>query len=92
MTWTRGHARVDVRGNPVSCAAALATIDVIAEEHLMENADKVGTVFLEGLRDIQTRHDSDPRGPRARADDRHQFADHDAAAAVEQRRRPTRAC
>jgi len=29
-------------GNPTSCAAALATIDVIEEEHLLERATKIG--------------------------------------------------
>jgi len=29
-------------GNPVSCAAAIAVLDVIEEEHLIERADEVG--------------------------------------------------
>ncbi len=58
MTWTVGTHGSTYGGNPVSCAAALATIEVIRSEHLLENADKVGNVMLEGLRDIQTRHDS----------------------------------
>lgn len=39
-------------GQPLACAAALATLDVIEEEHLMENAARVGAHFrgrLEGL-------------------------------------------
>ena len=58
MTWTPGTHGSTYGGNPVSCAAALATIDVIQTEHLVENADKVGNVMLEGLRDVQTRHQS----------------------------------
>ena len=36
-------------GNPFACAAALITLKVIEEEHLLENADKVGTALREGL-------------------------------------------
>jgi len=40
-------------GNPVVCAAAAATIDVLEEEHLIENAVKVGDHFKNGLSIIQ---------------------------------------
>jgi len=40
-------------GNPVVCAAAAATIDVLQEEHLIENAVKVGSHFKNGLSTIQ---------------------------------------
>jgi predicted acetylornithine/succinylornithine family transaminase len=36
-------------GNPLSCAAALATLDVIEDEHLVENALSVGTHLKERL-------------------------------------------
>lgn len=36
-------------GNPLSSAAALAVLDVIEEEHLLEQAQKMGTFFMEGL-------------------------------------------
>ncbi len=42
-------------GNPVSCAAALATIDVIEEEGLRENAARVGERFMGNLRRIASR-------------------------------------
>ena len=58
MTWTIGTHGSTYGGNPVSCAAALATLDVIQREHLLENADKVGDVMLNGLRDMAERHDS----------------------------------
>jgi predicted acetylornithine/succinylornithine family transaminase len=32
-------------GQPLACAAALATLDVLEEEHLMENAQRVGAYF-----------------------------------------------
>ena len=40
-------------GSPVSCAAALATLDVIREEHLLENARAQGSYMLEVLRELQ---------------------------------------
>ena len=36
-------------GNPVSAAAALAVLDVIRDEGLMENAARVGRIFRDGL-------------------------------------------
>lgn len=36
-------------GNPVSCAAAAAVLDVIEEEGLLANARETGAVMLEGL-------------------------------------------
>lgn len=51
-------------GNPVSSAAALAVIDVIEEEGLVENADKVGAYVLSGLQNLQSKHEliGDVRG------------------------------
>lgn len=40
-------------GNPISCAAALATLQVIREENLLENARVQGTYMLEQLRELQ---------------------------------------
>lgn len=41
-------------GSPVSCAAALATLDVIREEHLLENARVQGSRILAELRKLQS--------------------------------------
>jgi 4-aminobutyrate aminotransferase len=51
-------------GNVVSCAAALATLDVIEEEGLAVNARERGAQFLAGLRALQAKHPSigDVRG------------------------------
>jgi 4-aminobutyrate aminotransferase len=39
-------------GNPVACAAALATLDVIRDEHLVDNAAKQGRRLVDGLREV----------------------------------------
>lgn len=51
-------------GNTVAMAAAKATLDVIQEENLLENANKVGAHILAGLKDVQSRHEiiGDVRG------------------------------
>lgn len=38
-------------GNPLACVAALATLDAIEEQSLMENASRIGAILLDGLRD-----------------------------------------
>lgn len=40
-------------GNPISCAAALAVLEVIREENLLENARAQGAYMLESLRRLQ---------------------------------------
>lgn len=42
-------------GNPVSCAAANATIQIIEEEKLPANAERMGRIFRDGLLEIQRR-------------------------------------
>ncbi len=42
-------------GNPVSCAAALAVLDVLRDEKLMENAARVGAYLRDGLRSLSQR-------------------------------------
>ncbi|HSD25833.1 MAG TPA: aminotransferase class III-fold pyridoxal phosphate-dependent enzyme, partial [Vicinamibacteria bacterium] len=51
-------------GNPVSCAAGLAVLEVVEEERLQERALRVGQFVVEGLRRLQQRHDlvGDVRG------------------------------
>jgi len=43
-------------GNAVSMAAGLAVLDVIDEDGLQENSRVVGARFMEGLRELQQRH------------------------------------
>jgi 4-aminobutyrate aminotransferase len=42
--------------NPVACAAALATIEVVENHHLVENARRLGAYALEQMRDMAGRH------------------------------------
>ena len=43
-------------GNPVSCAAAMAVIDVLEQENLLENATRVGAYARVGLERLAERH------------------------------------
>jgi 4-aminobutyrate aminotransferase-like enzyme/Ser/Thr protein kinase RdoA (MazF antagonist) len=51
-------------GNPVACAAGLAVLDVLEEEHLQENAHRLGNYFIARLKSLQSRHEliGDVRG------------------------------
>ena len=40
-------------GNPVSCAAGLAVLDVLEEQQLQQNAHQVGTRLIQQLRNLQ---------------------------------------
>jgi len=42
-------------GNPISCAAASATIQIIEEEKLPDNAERMGRLLREGLEDLKRR-------------------------------------
>ncbi|NJL28171.1 MAG: aminotransferase class III-fold pyridoxal phosphate-dependent enzyme, partial [Thermoanaerobaculia bacterium] len=43
-------------GNPVACAAGLAVLEVLEEERLQDNAQRVGARLLAGLRELVDRH------------------------------------
>src|SRR6266852_9784559 len=51
-------------GNPVTSVAARATIDLIEEDRLMDNAATVGEYFRHGLEDLKQKHEliGDVRG------------------------------
>ncbi len=49
-------------GNPTACAAALASIDVIENENLVQNAASLGDYFQEQLRGIESRKIREVRG------------------------------
>jgi 4-aminobutyrate aminotransferase/(S)-3-amino-2-methylpropionate transaminase len=56
-------------GNPVACAAALAVLEVIAEEKLLQHADRIGALMKDRLNAMASRNDVTPmaavRGPGA---------------------------
>lgn len=54
--WTPGSHGGTYGGNVVACAAANATLDVVDQEHLVDNAARRGTQLLQGLRAIAPRH------------------------------------
>ncbi len=54
MVWDVGAHGSTYGGNPVACAAALATLELI-EGGLLDNTRDVGELLLKGLRDIQAR-------------------------------------
>src|ERR1700758_3760095 len=53
--WKRGAHANTFGGNPLCCAAALVTLDLIEREYAA-NAAKVGAYFMERLRELQSRH------------------------------------
>lgn len=83
MTWEIGAHGSTYGGNPLSCAAALATIDLIGDG-LIENAERMGSFLLDGLREIQVRRPliKDVRGLGLMVGI--EFEDHDTMIAVEQ--------
>lgn len=55
MSWPPGAHASTFGGNPVSCAAALKTIELL-QSSLMQNAADVGAYMMNGLRELQDRH------------------------------------
>lgn len=49
-------------GNPIACAAALAVLDVIEEEHLCLRADKIGSRMVEAINQIKISNTCRPIG------------------------------
>ena len=43
-------------GNPMACAAALASLEVIEEEHLCERAAHLGDILLKRMKDMENKH------------------------------------
>jgi len=43
-------------GNPLACSAGIATIDSIVEDKLVENALHIGSLFKNGLLELQKKH------------------------------------
>lgn len=54
MTWPRASHGSTYAGNPVCCAAAIATLEIV--EELMPQVTRVGEFLVAGLRDLQKKH------------------------------------
>jgi 4-aminobutyrate aminotransferase len=63
MSWEAGSHGSTFAGNPVCCAAALATLDLV-EDGLAANARTMGKKLLDGLNALKVKHDAigDVRG------------------------------
>jgi len=63
MSWPKGAHGNTYGGNPIACAASLATIDLIENEYL-QNAAEMGQYTMDALAEIQMHHPSigDVRG------------------------------
>jgi predicted acetylornithine/succinylornithine family transaminase len=59
-----GNHATTFGGTPLACAAALAVIETIEKDNLLENAQKMGALLVEKLRQIAARYDwiEDVRG------------------------------
>jgi 4-aminobutyrate aminotransferase len=55
MDWGPGSHASTFGGNPISCVAALTTIELL-EESLMQNAREVGGYLTQRLRELMQRH------------------------------------
>ena len=64
MDWVPGSHASTFGGNPLSCVAASAVIDVIKEEKLLENANKQGAYIMKRLNELKEKSEiiGDVRG------------------------------
>ncbi len=49
-------------GNPLACAVAIASLDALLEEGMIDNAARLGQWFIERLREIESPHVQQVRG------------------------------
>ena len=55
--WPTGSHGGTYGGNPIGCAAALATIDVLTAEGFLDHVNERGAQLADGLRALATNHD-----------------------------------
>ncbi|WP_163100503.1 aspartate aminotransferase family protein [Peribacillus alkalitolerans] len=54
--WPLGSHGTTFGGNPIACSAALATLEVLKEEKLVENSKRMGQYAHQKLLDLQAKH------------------------------------
>ena len=54
---SKGEHSSTFGGNPLSCAAGIATIHALTDDGLIKNAEINGAKFIEGLKKLQEKHD-----------------------------------
>lgn len=64
MTWPPGSHFFTPAANPMSCAAALASLDTLRKMRLPQHAEKIGRRIMKRLREMRERHEliGDVRG------------------------------
>jgi 4-aminobutyrate aminotransferase (EC 2.6.1.19) len=64
MDWSKGAHATTFGGNPVACAAAIETINVIEEENLLDRAAKLGEYIKKVLNEMKEKYEiiGDVRG------------------------------
>ncbi len=55
-TISKGEQSSTFGGNPLSCAAGIGAIDALTEDNLVENAEKNGKLFRDGLERLKEKH------------------------------------
>ena len=53
---SKGEHSSTFGGNPLSCAAGIATIQALTQDGLVDNAAKVGKFFMDGLEKLKEKH------------------------------------
>ena len=53
---TKGEHSSTFGGNPISCAAGTAALKAITEDGLIENSEKMGKLFRQGLEELKEKH------------------------------------
>ena len=53
---SKGEHSSTFGGNPLSCAAGIATLQALTQDGLIENAESIGKLFREGLEKLKEKH------------------------------------
>jgi len=53
---SKGEHSSTFGGNPLSCAAGIAALKALTEDGLVENSEKMGKIFREGLEKLKAKH------------------------------------